>query len=93
MESVGFIGAGQMAKALSGGILRAGLVKPVNIIVSDAYVIVAPHSTRSGFPNNFNTLQHRVFGPPCPMLTLSSQLDVCPRHTHRLDMRQSSFSL
>ncbi|SHJ79835.1 pyrroline-5-carboxylate reductase [Tepidibacter formicigenes] len=34
---VGFIGCGNMAKAMIGGIVKSGLVKPENIIVSDRY--------------------------------------------------------
>jgi pyrroline-5-carboxylate reductase len=35
-ETIGFIGAGQMARALARGLVQAGLVKPAQIIAADA---------------------------------------------------------
>jgi pyrroline-5-carboxylate reductase len=35
LPSIGFIGAGQMARALAGGFVSAGLVKPENILAAD----------------------------------------------------------
>ena len=34
-ETIGFVGAGQMARALAAGFVRAGLVSPANIVASD----------------------------------------------------------
>ena len=35
MDRIGFIGGGQMAKALAGGALRAGLVKPEQLMIAE----------------------------------------------------------
>lgn len=37
MKKIGFIGCGNMARAIIGGILKAGLFKPDEILVSDAF--------------------------------------------------------
>src|SRR5688572_16507432 len=34
-ETIGFIGAGQMARALARGLVQAGLVKPAQLIAAD----------------------------------------------------------
>ena len=36
-RTIGFIGAGQMARALASGFINANLVKPSNVVASDAY--------------------------------------------------------
>jgi pyrroline-5-carboxylate reductase len=49
METIGFIGAGQMARALAQGFVRAGLTRSADLVVSDpasfagdAFVAIAP---------------------------------------------------
>ena len=34
-QSIGFIGAGQMARALASGFVKAGLVRPEGIVAAD----------------------------------------------------------
>src|ERR1700761_667119 len=48
-EKIGFLGAGQMARALAGGFVRAGLVEPSQVLASDvsgeareAFVVAVP---------------------------------------------------
>ncbi len=38
LETIGFIGGGQMAKALAGGAIRAGIVKPEQLVVAEPNV-------------------------------------------------------
>ena len=38
MMKLGFIGAGNMAKAIMGGVLKNGIFKPEEVIASDLYV-------------------------------------------------------
>jgi pyrroline-5-carboxylate reductase len=38
LDTIGFIGGGQMAKALAGGAIRAGLVKPEQLVVAEPNV-------------------------------------------------------
>lgn len=45
-EKIGFIGAGQMARALACGFVEAGLVQPAEILASDVY-----EEARNGFIN------------------------------------------
>ena len=38
MMKLGFIGAGNMAKAMMGGVLKKGIFKPEEVLSSDLYV-------------------------------------------------------
>ena len=61
---IGFIGCGNMAKAMIGGVIRSGVCQKEEILASDAF---APaRSAAAARAKSRRTRRKRVFIPPPP---------------------------
>jgi pyrroline-5-carboxylate reductase len=74
-EKIGFIGAGQMARALARGLVQAGLVQPAQIVAADP-VSAALEQFVAQTPGARRAINNRALAEQCDIVTLA----VKPQH-------------